>query len=296
MKTPSVFWAEVIMPFLRAKIAEILYSKGMPQSKIGEHLGITQAMVSKYLSGSYKKLEGSLGEKVERIANSVAEMIFEGAKKEDLVKFVEAKFFEMLADPDFCMAYERYSGISGIVCQEIIPKGRERREILELLSIALRSLLEDEKFPSLIPEIRSNFAYALPNPRGPEDVAAIPGRITVVRGRAFAMPPEFGVSRHTARLLVKVSNVRPEVRSVLNIRAGGDVEEALKRADLRVAFLKKERRSEEETEDAIAALFRERELDAVVDRGGFGIEPCVYIFGSDPFDVLKKLRRIEENL
>ncbi|AAL80725.1 phosphomethylpyrimidine kinase [Pyrococcus furiosus DSM 3638] len=295
MRTPSVFWAEVVIPAIRARVAKVLYSQGYSQGEIADIMGVTQAMVSKYITRySPPEILKPLEKEIENIALALVELIKRGEKKENLVKILERKYFELLRNEEFCKAYESYSGLPGNICGEILSFISERQSVIEELSKALSVLLSDEKFPELIPEIRSNFAYSLPNPKGIEDVAAVPGRITLVHGKPFAMPPQFGASRHTAKILVRISN--PQVRAVLNIRYGEDVEEALKLSGLKIARLKEGSRSEEETEVKIAELFKEEIWDAVIDPGGFGVEPCVYIFGRDPWDVIRKLRLIEKHL
>ncbi|WP_342667074.1 thiamine-phosphate synthase family protein [Thermococcus celericrescens] len=46
----------------------------------------------------------------------------------------------------------------------------------------------------------------------------------------------------------------------------------------------------------IADVFGQDAYDAVVDVGGLGVEPLVYIFGETPFDVVEKLKRLVGNL
>lgn len=298
MKTPCEFWAEEVMPNLRANVARILYSKGLTQAKIAEHLGITQAMVSKYLTGKYRRLSGELGKEVEKVAQEVAGLILYGAKKEDLVRFLNRKFFEMFRSGILCKGYLDYIGSSDeSLCREIFTEEPSRTQILEELSLALSELLRDEKFLELIPEVRSNFAYSLPKPKEKNDVAAIPGRITVVKGKAYALPPEFGVSEHMAEVLIGLSEIFPEVRSVLNIRYDEKISGALKKADFKVGTVEKSERSEEETVKLITEEFKKKGiLDAVIDKGGFGIEPCVYIFGKSPIEVVEKVKKLERFL
>ncbi|HIH73258.1 MAG: Phosphomethylpyrimidine kinase [Thermococcales archaeon 44_46] len=298
MKTPCEFWAEEVMPNLRANVARILYSKGLTQAKIAEHLGITQAMVSKYLTGKYRRLNGELGKEVEKVAQEVAGLILYGAKKEDLVRFLNRKFFEMFRSGILCRGYLDYIGSSDeSLCREIFTEEPSRTQILEELSLALSELLRDEKFLGLIPEVRSNFAYSLPKPKEKNDVAAIPGRITVVKGKAYALPPEFGVSEHMAEVLIGLSEIFPEVRSVLNIRYDEKISGALKKAGFKVGTVEKSERSEEETVKLITEEFKKKGiLDAVIDKGGFGIEPCVYIFGKSPIEVVEKVKKLERFL
>ncbi|CAD5245058.1 thiamine-phosphate synthase family protein [Thermococcus camini] len=296
MRTPSVYVAEELMPFLRAKIAERLYREGMKQSQIAEYLGITQAMVSKYLAGKYKVPPSEVAERLEDMANDVSSFILFGGSRGDAVLLVAKHIFDLFQTGFLCRFYAEYAGVSEDSCRSLFEVQPLRSEILEVLNMALNELLRDEKFPSLIPEVRSNFAYSLPSPRGIEDVAAIPGRITAAKGKAFALPPEFGASGFTASILVKLAEVRPGIRSVLNIRYGPDIESALTAAGFTIGKVKTGGLSEEEAVRAIADVFRQDAYDAVVDVGGLGVEPLVYIFGETPFDVVEKLKRLVGNL
>ncbi|WP_148883295.1 thiamine-phosphate synthase family protein [Thermococcus aciditolerans] len=296
MRTPSVYVAEELMPFLRAKIAERLYREGMKQSQIAEYLGITQAMVSKYLAGKYKMPPAEVAERLEDMANDVSSFILFGGSREDAILLVAKHIFDLFQTGFLCRFYSEYAGVSEDSCRSLFEVQPLRSEVLEVLNMALNELLRDEKFPSLIPEVRSNFAYSLPSPRGIEDVAAIPGRITAAKGKAFALPPEFGASGFTAGILVKLAAIRPEIRSVLNIRYGQDIESALTAAGFEVGRVKTGGLSEDEAVRVIAEAFRRDSYDAVVDVGGLGVEPLVYIFGETPFDVVEKLKRLVGNL
>ncbi|ASI99151.1 thiamine-phosphate synthase family protein [Thermococcus celer] len=296
MRTPSVYIAEELMPFLRARIAEKLYRSGMKQSEIAAYLGITQAMVSKYLAGKYKTPPGEVARKLEEIAGDVASFILFGGRREDAVIMAARRVLELFQNGFLCAFYAEYAGVSEDACRSLFSSTRDRSEILEVLNSALNELLKEGRFPGLIPEVRSNFAYALPSPRGIGDVAAVPGRITAVKGKAFALPPEFGASSFTAGILVELSRIRPEIRSVLNVRYGNDVERALEKAGFKVARIKTGGLSEEEAVRAIAGVFVEDSYDAVVDEGGFGVEPLTYLFGRNPLEVVEKLKRLVGNL
>ncbi|RLF75491.1 phosphomethylpyrimidine kinase [Thermococci archaeon] len=294
MRTPCLFWAEVVSPSLRAKIAKNLYERGFTQSQIAEKLGITQAMVSKYLAGKYKPLNEKVEAAIEGLAGEISNMIAYGAPEEEVVKYTSRRFFDMIQG-ELCEEYLKYANLKDpSLCSEIFRGMASKVEILDVLNLALGELLKDERFLNLIPEIRSNFAYALPNPKGVEDVAAIPGRITRVKGKAFALPPEFGASEHMAKILIELSKKASEIRSVINIKFDESIEGALKRAELRFEVIEEKNRDEDRTVKLIGNIFEEHgELDAVVDRGAFGIEPCVYIFGKNPLEVLDKIKTLE---
>lgn len=296
MRLPSLYIAEEILPFLRAEISKRLYDRGMTQGQIARHLGITQAMVSKYLAGRYKRAPEEVLPELEKIAEDASNLILIGATEEELIVFVSRRLLELFRRGSLCRLYAEYAGVSPEVCGRIFSPEPSRKEILDLLSLALKDLLSDEKFSTLIPEVRSNFAFALERPRSPEDVAAVPGRITTVKGHPYALPPEFGASRFTAGILVELGKIRPEIRSVLNIRYGKDVEMALEKAGISYTRVKTGGFSEEDAVKVIASPFERGEYDAVIDGGGEGVEPLVYIFGRDPLEVLRKLKELERFL
>lgn len=100
------------------------------------------------------------------------------------------------------------------VAWQAIPAGRwEVLENLEKAGEMLRQA-EDVVHP-LVPEVLMNLAMAIPYPyaRTPLDVAAFPGRIGVYMGRlVFKGKPEFGASRHMARLVLAAMSINPDIR------------------------------------------------------------------------------------
>jgi len=290
MKTPSVYIAEELMPFIRARVAERLYESGMKQSQIARYLGITQAMVSKYLAGRYGVPEG-LPDEIDEIAADVARTILFGGSKEDAIFVASRRVLEMFQSGKLCAHYAAYAGVSEDVCRRLFLSRGTGAEILSQLTSALRALENLDGFSRLIPAVRSNFVYAPEMPTGIDDVAAVPGRITSVRGKVFALPPEFGASRFTASLVLEVMRKVPELRSVINIRYGRDVEAAIQRAGFSVMRTRTGGMSDGEAVRAIAGLF-DAPHDAVIDEGGEGVEPMVYVFGKDPLEVVEKVKAI----
>ena len=295
MRTPSVYVAEVLMPYLRAKIAERLYREGIKQAKIADYLGITQAMVSKYLSGKYRA-PPELGELLDDIADEVTRVILFGGSREDVIVVTSRRILELFREGLLCKYYAEYAGVREEACTELFSASDEARLVLDSLRDAIRALQSVETFSDLIPEVRSNFAYAMPSPRSSSEVAAIPGRITSVRGKLFALPPEFGVSRFTAGILVELAKLRPEIRSVINLRYGEDVENALSNAGFKFARVHTGGLGKEDAIREIVRPFKTDLYDAVIDEGGEGVEPLVYVFGKDPLEVVDKIKRLLKNL
>ena len=62
---------------------------------------------------------------------------------------------------------------------------------------ALKILESSPEFASLIPEVRSNLVMSKLSPRGIEDVAGIPGRITVINQKPKHVQHQNMVLPHT---------------------------------------------------------------------------------------------------
>ena len=60
-------------------------------------------------------------------------------------------------------------------------------ELFGKMILAIEKLENCREFSRLIPEVRSNLVYSKPNPKGPEDVLGVEGRITVVNGKPYAV-------------------------------------------------------------------------------------------------------------
>jgi len=94
---------------------------------------------------------------------------------------------------------------------------KEAIEMYGSFLLALEKIESCEEFSPLIPEVRTNLVYARPNPKSSEDVLAVDGRITVVRGMPHAAGrPRFGASSHMARLILEVMKRNPAYRAGVN--------------------------------------------------------------------------------
>jgi hydroxymethylpyrimidine/phosphomethylpyrimidine kinase len=100
-----------------------------------------------------------------------------------------------------------------------LRQSQQAEAIFGNLVRAIEMLENCPQFALLIPEVRVNLAYALPDARTVDDVAAVDGRITVVRGLAHASGmPRWGASDHMARLLIEVRQYDPSVNAGINFK------------------------------------------------------------------------------
>ena len=148
-----------------------------------------------------------------------------------------------------------------------------------------------------VPEVGINIGYALPAATSLEDVCALEGRLLRVRDRLEATgPPSFGASRHVARIILTAMRFDPRVRSAINLKYREKNLSRPKKIGFAVGTFQRGMQPEGTstmewgTEQAIRRLGRVP--DVIADRGGVGKEAMVRILGTEPKDVLRKVRKL----
>ena len=91
--------------------------------------------------------------------------------------------------------------------------------VLGNLVTAVNKLEKCRDFALIVPEVRVNLVYALPEAKNRHDVAAIDGRITAVNGLPHASGyPAFGASDHMARLIIESRKYDPIINAGINFK------------------------------------------------------------------------------
>jgi predicted fused transcriptional regulator/phosphomethylpyrimidine kinase len=149
----------------------------------------------------------------------------------------------------------------------------------------------------LVPEVSTNVAESVREPKELNDVAAVPGRIVRVGSALRAVGrPSFGTSKHLASLLLKAKRNGIGWSAVVNIRFDEDVLRALRETGMKYAvttYPAGSPRSEEEVVEAVVeALRRDPGIEVVLDAGGPGLEPAAYVFGKDSVDAVARVLKI----
>jgi predicted fused transcriptional regulator/phosphomethylpyrimidine kinase len=151
----------------------------------------------------------------------------------------------------------------------------------------------------LIPEVGTNIAYALPDARDRDDVAAVEGRIVRLGDRPQPVGPvSFGSSDHVARIVLTVMKFDPEIRSAANIRYSPEIITVLE--DLFLEMCSFDRGQEPpgtKTMDwGVAFCCKNGVPDIVFDRGAMGKEPMVRVIAENPLEVAGIIGRISTRL
>ncbi len=180
----------------------------------------------------------------------------------------------------------------------IIMSSKDREDLVAVLKAGV-SRLEEFMSADLIPEVGTNIAYALPNARTPDDVAAVEGRIVRLAGRAHAVGDVgFGASDHVARIVLTAMKFDPAVRAAANIRYSPENVSLLEDMLLEVCSFDrtKEPPGIRTMDWGVASCCRSGVPDVIYDRGGMGKEPMIRILGEDPEVIVKNIIKLSARI
>ncbi len=143
----------------------------------------------------------------------------------------------------------------------------------------------------LVPRTGMNFAYAKKGAKGPEEIAAVDGRITVGDGTLKRNGQvRFGAAEHMSFVLLEAMKTDPEARGLLEFAAAEEFVEDMEDAGLEVALIR--RRGNSIAETVRTAISSSRKfpdaLADISDRRNVSIS----VLGRNPADVLSKMDRI----
>lgn len=185
-----------------------------------------------------------------------------------------------------------------------IEREKEKFDVLTELERAVEQLRKG-KIARLIPEVQSNFGYALPCAENYEDIAAFPGRIVKFHDSiAHVSGPRFGGSRHIARIILTVMRHDISFRAAMNICFSEEIIEACEAAGLTTRSFDRNLEPIQIKEHEGSSLewgteevVKEYGIpDIIFDRGDIGKEPMVRVIGKNPEDIARKVLRIIRKL
>ncbi|MCL4435117.1 MAG: hypothetical protein M1503_08040 [Thaumarchaeota archaeon] len=287
-----------LLPALRGLVTHNLDRKGYSQSRIAGLLGITQAAVSLYLTkkpGVYFEKTRELGvpdADTERYVEMLSEDVVRG--RVEAIYTLSSLWRNLLAAGALCAVHRRESSIleECDVCMRLygpVQKDVEKTEVLREVERAAKIVENSPFFPKVMPEVSVNIVMAAPEARTETDVAALPGRMVKIHGRAGHMlPAEFGISRHMARMLLTAMHSNSEIQAALNIRHDHKMDNVLQDLRLNVVRIVREDHQASLEGDIVVSAFKAKlntssaePAQIIVDEGGEGLEPNTYIFGRD---------------
>lgn len=288
---PSELVVDRFLPTVRAMLAAELAERGMTQQEIAANLGVTQAAVSKYVSGESGgddrfRDDPETVATVERIADGLASGGMDGydalAELLSLVRSLEDR------GPICELHEEEMPALRGLGCDLCVrgldPEISAERDVLATVRTAARTLAATPGMVDCIPNVGTNVGMALPDARDETDVAAIPGRIYAMGGRIeIPAHPEFGASKHVATAVLAAGAIDPAVRGAINIATDDAILEAAREMELDPLEFSADY---EDRGEHLRTRFEERGgvPRVAYHSGAFGIEPATYVFGESADD------------
>jgi predicted fused transcriptional regulator/phosphomethylpyrimidine kinase len=246
---------------LKKALAKALYNKNIDQLKISNILKLSQPMVSNYISSK---------EKIPKNIFEIAKNLSDKIEKQNLINFHTC----------ISISNKHFEGRYFIARKnEIISD--ENSKIIDNLTEAFY-LLKGKNISGLIPEVKLNIAMLKENAETSEDVAAFLNGLIITDDRVSSYNGiSFGKSKHLSSLLLSLKNLI-NVNAIMNIAYIHNI----KKTKLNHSFLTKDYKLYKKKED----------LDILLHKGDFGIEPCAYVLGKDAVDVVNKVIKLKEEL
>jgi len=279
------------------KACKIISEHGCSVVVKGGHLRKKTATDTLYHDGNFYEFKSErIGKAVHGSGCTFASAITAGlAKGEDVIDAVSsAKSFVTKA---IATAYAPGKGMR-VVNQlgKPLASAKENPIIKELRKVVTH--IENTDFYRLTPEVGSNIAYAKPDAKTLEDVAALEGRIVKAKSRSVAVGDiAFGGSKHVATIVLAAMHFDREFRSAMNIKYAKRTLAACEKLGFSISNFSrddepKEAKSSMEWGTRHAIEKRGFVPDIIYDRGSVGKEPMIRILSKNPGEIFVKLRRI----
>ncbi len=210
-----------------------------------------------------------------------------------------------LAEEFFNERFQKFVELpdKGRVLDLTFPK--EKIEVINQIKEIYNYISELKAFSKLIPEVRLNISGALPNAKDKNEIAGIEGRITIINGYPKASGDiKFGVSDHTARLILTAKDFDKSINFVMNLKyASKIIEKIQEETDLKTYEFIREtqpddiKKKEHSTmqwliKEYINKTGKTQIPDIIWDTGAKGKEPMIRLFGKNSKDIIIKLQKI----
>ncbi len=296
------------LPAVRGLLAHELSEKGVSQGKVAAALSVTQASVSQYLSNErdlYLRRLESLG-----VDRSMLERYVKLLSEEVMRSPVDAVFTLYTLWRSLMVSGKiRHSHVASLtvssaceICQRLFGTPKidvARNLVLADLDEAIRRIEASPNFMAIMPHVGVNMVLAADKAKEETDIAGVPGRIVKVHDRAKATTrPEFGVSRHMAQMLLTARRFNASFRAAVNIKYDGKVNRIVQAMRLQVGITADKSKLKYTSGDIVVEAFHValerlgKSPPVIVDKGGPGLEPITYLFGSTAQEVVERVLEI----
>jgi predicted fused transcriptional regulator/phosphomethylpyrimidine kinase/predicted transcriptional regulator len=283
---------------LRRDIAQKLSNEGWKQIDIGKLLGVSQPVISSYLSSSSSEP-----------TSITVNPLFEGLVAKIISKVTEESITNIELMEEVCRVCQTFR-TAGPICEvhrrtaamEFLPDcsicfpSETSRKIFddklsvtkELYDAAVRLVASGGRFAQLLPEVGCQFVCTTESPDEIENIAGFPGRIIRVKDSGQIISyPEFGQGGTLAQILRYFKKQSSKFNSLISIRRTDTILEII--SPKKEVLLTVE--ADKDWIQTLQAFTSQQiqEIEIIADAGGMGFEPLIYLFGKTPNDIVEFL-------
>ncbi len=265
---------------LHMQLARNLRSADWSQAEIADILGSTQSTVSRMAHREMPQMAGTSDEStIDGWAHEISMALRQLGpnSKPSRTRFV----MEIAFAPGQVLRFDK--SLTGTD----LDSDQEQQALLKRLEWAA-SRIDVSRLHSVLPAVGMNIACCLEQARSTAEVAAFPGKVTIVDGRLrHHETPSFGASTHLANMLIDARTYDPAKTSILNILPPNDkdaIEAMCEELDLNLTFAPK------------GELEPHQGIDVILDEGAFGWEPALYILAHNPLELVDRMHRVISQL
>lgn len=267
---------------LHQQLAKELRVNGWSQMEIAKATGSTQSTVSRHIMKPVIALGASADEvTVDGWARELAQSLNQFGPEASVIR--QRLVFEFQFGGNQTLRYDKtLTGVN-------LDDDQASRALLRRLEWAT-GRLDLRRIANYMPAVGMNIAACLPEAETSEDVAAYPGRMTLVDNVLRRHEtPELGGSTHLANVLLQAKAIDGEKCAILNLRPPtlngmvdqGDINYISDELDYKLGLAP---RGEIQPHQG--------RLDILLDEGAFGWEPSLYILAPNPMDLIDRTHAI----
>ena len=261
---------------LHMQLARNLRAANWSQAEIADILGSTQSTISRMAHRQLPEMAGTSDEStIDGWAHEISMALRQlGPKaKPSRTRFV----MEIAFAPGQVLRFDK--SLTGTD----LDSDQEQTSLLKRLEWAV-SRIDVNKLKLQMPAVGMNMACCLESSRTASEVAAFPGKVTIVESKLrHHETPSFGASNHLANMLLLARRNDKGKTAILNIHPGDSkdaIETMCEDLDLNLTFAPK------------GELVPHQGIDVILDEGAFGWEPALYILAHNPLELVDRMHRI----
>ncbi|MAS57555.1 MAG: hypothetical protein CMA37_02995 [Euryarchaeota archaeon] len=261
---------------LHMQLARNLRAADWSQAEIADIMGSTQSTISRMAHRDLPEMSGTSDQStIDGWAHEISMALRQlGPKaKPSRTRFV----MEIAFAPGQVLRFDK--SLTGTD----LDSDQEQSSLLKRLEWAV-SRIDVNRLKNRMPAVGMNIACCLETARSTAEVAAFPGKITIVDGKIrHHETPQFGASKHLANMLIDSRVYDKSKTAILNVQPGAEkekIETICEDLDLNLTFAPK------------GDLIPHQGIDIILDEGAFGWEPSLYILAHNPLELVDRMHRI----